>query len=219
MYIIDTPTEVYLSPIHMNKQNSAVDRSHDILPDSIYITFNAPAVNEYHRGILITDNFRASIDPPSGTLYHAVDPEGPETWQLEQRQVNNIKASKSLALIYRIAQFAGTPDDIAAQTQHIETILRRVKFVGSAERISKLGSRGVTDGYSCVLWTEDALVALVENLPRSTFLSHLNFSTRKGMARADAIVAEANLARQLAGPVEAELMVGKHIPGKFEVYN
>jgi hypothetical protein len=86
------------------------------------MTFNAPTVNEYHRGILVTNSFNLGQDVPSGTLFHAVHSEGDEPcekafWHFELRKVSNIENVRTLALAWRIGQLIGTPDEVAAQVE------------------------------------------------------------------------------------------------------
>jgi hypothetical protein len=209
----------------MNTSTPIFGREEDqqILPDSIYMTFNAPSLNEYHRGIFVTNSFKLGQDLPSGTLFHAVHSKGVDSfekafWHFEVRKVLNIKSAKSLALVYRIGQLIGTTNEVAAQVQQIGEILKSVKFEASPERMEKLGNR-VLEGYSCIIWVEDALSALVSGMTPRTFLPSLNFNSQTETITADGIIAEANVARRLAGPADGRLMVGKHVPGEFEVFN
>ena len=209
----------------MNTSNSTVGREENdqILPDSIYMTFNAPAVNEYHRSILITNSFKLGEDPPSGILFHAVHSKDAEPgekafWHFERRAISNVKRAKSLALVYRIGKLIGTSNQVAAQVQAIEKILEGLKFEATPDRVERLGNNTL-DGYSCIIWAEDALVALVSELVPRVFLPSLNFDSETEVITPEGILEEANLARRLAGPADGRLAVGKHVPGEFEVFN
>jgi hypothetical protein len=193
-----------------------------MLPDSIYMTFNAPTVNEYHRGIFVTTSFKPE-DAVSGTLFHAIYTKGAiqcgkESWHFEQRSVSNINTATSLTLAYRIGKLLGTPEEIAAQVRQLEKILSSVKFEAAPERMERLGNVAL-DGYSCIIWTEDALSALVSEMAPHTFLPSLNFNSDTETITPEGIIAEAALARRLAGPADGSLMVGKHVPGEFAVIN
>jgi len=71
--------------------------------------------------------------------------------------VADCSESKSLVLLYRIATVDG---DFKAKFEKIEAILEGVPL-GKREGVKARGNPEL-DGYDCIIWTGDALKALVE---------------------------------------------------------
>jgi len=171
----------------------------DLLSNTVYLTFNQPEKNEYHRGIFITSATTGDKAHSSGTLFHAVFANN--IWGLERRSVNSIGNSKSLVLIWRVAAVNGF-----FSMDHIEEILQRVpcradrntdnEEEGRIDRIlSEYAEKG---GFSCVPWTENALRALKDE---------------RVINVAKEIRTIVKEARAQAGPEDATLMVGKDFGG------
>ncbi|KAH7395970.1 hypothetical protein BKA64DRAFT_709342 [Cadophora sp. MPI-SDFR-AT-0126] len=188
-----------------------------IMRNSLYLTFNAPQVDDYHRGIFLTHP-PAVADAShkySGTLLHASyapPPEArntPATWFLEERPVSDVSTSTSLVLLFKI----GTLDpnsqlgSIEEQCRMIRSVLDDVPL-GRQNRESQLGplavgqGNPVLEGYDCVIWTIDAMDALA----RANIISLEKLECTDGAQ----VMAKA---RALAGPADARTMVGKDFGG------
>ncbi|RDW92341.1 hypothetical protein BP5796_01735 [Coleophoma crateriformis] len=160
-----------------------------VLPSTLYLTFNAPEVNDYHRALFISSP--SASDPPTndGTLFHSVYAN--KTWSFERREVRNLAASKKLVLMYCISTL---PCGVGADT--VERVLQGIKL----EHRGREGGNASLGGYSCVLWSFDALQALVENglisLPPGTGVGNI-----------------LQHAREMAGPDDARTMVGQDFGG------
>ncbi|TVY91243.1 hypothetical protein LAWI1_G006852 [Lachnellula willkommii] len=168
-----------------------------ILSNTLYLTLNAPKVDDYHRGLFLTYAPLVGPSEPttSGTLFHATYINS--SWALEKRSVKDVSTSSSLVLLYRVATI-----DLEHDFNKINHILEQVP-VGKEKREKALGKKTQGNpklgGYDCVIWTGDALRAL----------------SNEGMIDlggkdADAVMAEA---RALAGPKDAKTMVGKDFGG------
>jgi len=181
-----------------------------IEPESIYATFNAPAVDDYHRGILVTApkvmtkqdtlNKRGSV----GTLYHAVFCMKSETWNLEGREVNNIEKAKSLVLLYKIGsamikpEWEEAPDKwslLIDNCLRAEVILSPDPMTRNDDLIQRLGNPDLK-GYSCVAWSVDALEVLKR---------HGLINLKEGMDAEQTL----QYARELAGPKDGRKGVGR----------
>lgn len=189
--------------------------------NSLYLTFNAPQVDEYHRGIFLTHPPVPTAPEPrySGTLFHASysspsDPNSPDeplpaSWHLEQRTVKDVSTSHSLVLLYRIGTLDSTKSSIETQFQCIRRVLEAVPL-GREKREREIGpleegeGNQVLDGYDCVIWTKDALNALA-----NAGLININGQP------VDRIMASS---RAMAGPKDARTMVGVDFGG-FRVFN
>ncbi|KAI9055068.1 hypothetical protein LZ554_000033 [Drepanopeziza brunnea f. sp. 'monogermtubi'] len=187
-----------------------------IMRNSMYLTFNAPRVDDYHRALFLTeprhtsDNslnvsgtlFHASYDRPSGT------PEGTsKIWQLEQKPSRDVSAVKSLVLLYKICTLDPARGPIESQCEEIRSIVSRVPL-GRQNREAQLGplaegeGNPVLDGYDCVIWTVDAIDALAQ----AGILS----LSKMGFRNAGEFMAAA---RSQAGPENARSMVGVDFGG------
>ncbi|TVY65767.1 hypothetical protein LSUE1_G008799 [Lachnellula suecica] len=179
--------------------NPPVDK---ILPNSLYLTFNAPAVDDYHRGLFLTYPPMLCIHEPatSGTLFHATYYES--KWVLERRPIKDVSTSTSLVLLYLVATIDPSKHRLDEQFHKINKILEAVPM-GKEAREKEFGEvkRGnpVLDGYDCVIWTGDAMRALSKE-------GLIDLGGRD----ADDIMSKA---RALAGPEDARTMVGKDFGG------
>ncbi|TVY25653.1 hypothetical protein LHYA1_G004638 [Lachnellula hyalina] len=174
--------------------NSQINK---ILSNTLYLTLNAPKVDEYHRGIFLTYAPLVGSSEPttSGTLFHATYINS--NWVLERRPVKDVSTSSSLVLLYRVATI-----DLEQDFNKISSVLEQIPL-GKEKREKGLGKKTQGNpklgGYDCVIWTGDALRALSDE-----GLIDL------GGKDADAVMAEA---RALAGPEDAKAMVGKDFGG------
>jgi hypothetical protein len=211
-----------------------------IQPNSIYISFNAPEVDEYHRGIFITNPSHCLHEGPSlglecsthcdnlqmsdgsGTLIHAIwtvcknkmGPGLPESgiWSVEKRRVCNIQQSKTLVLLFRIGELPSTPLDFSQSLEKALEEISRWPLQTTPERMAKKGNPAL-GGYSCIIWLEDIFYLLCNQLDHRTF----HISRGKNWDRK--IERVMDTARDMAGPADARTMVGKHVPGEFRVVN
>jgi hypothetical protein len=186
------PTQTQITPL--------VAGNPEIKRNSIYICFNSPEVDEYHRSIFITY-------PPThdGTLFHAKYT-SESGWMCERREVKNLSKARSLVLLYRLGSLLDgevpetwfaicesilTTQNMDAQTDRTDDLVQRL---GN----SKLG------GYSCVIWSVDVVAELA----------------KAGLVDLNGFSAEEKLmsARLIAGPKDGRTMVGKD-HGPFRVVN
>ncbi|KAL2074079.1 hypothetical protein VTL71DRAFT_7857 [Oculimacula yallundae] len=194
----------------------SIPESKKIMRNTLYLTFNAPQVDDYHRGIFLSHPPKSTDAPCSGSLLHASygippnsPPDSPRSWFLEERPVSDISTSTTLVLLYRL----GTLDpnsklgSIEDQCNHIRCVLDTVPL-GRQKRESQLGplaegeGNPVLDGYDCIIWTIDAMNALA----RAGIISLADLDCVDGghvMAKA----------RERAGPADAKSMVGKDFGG------
>ncbi|PMD17110.1 hypothetical protein NA56DRAFT_579241, partial [Hyaloscypha hepaticicola] len=134
-----------------------------------------------------------------GTLFHASYVNS--TWYLDQRAVRDVSTSQSLVLLYRLGTLDPSIAPISAQFSRIREILEAVPL-GKEARERELGPKKgneVLGGYDCVIWTSDAVAALVRE-------GVIDFGGRS----VDEVIAEA---RSLAGPADAKSMVGVDFGG------
>jgi len=169
--------------------------------NSLYMTFNAPQVDDYHRGLFLTHPPVRTIPDPSfsGTLFHAAYVDN--AWNLDQRAVKDVSSSQSLVLLYRIGTLDPSLAPIEEQFDKIREVLEKVPL-GKEAREKELGPKkgnAVLGGYDCVIWTCDAVNALVK-------AGMVDFGGRS----VDEVIAEA---RALAGPADAKTMVGVDFGG------
>jgi hypothetical protein len=181
---------------HSNSELEKIQRN------SLYMTFNAPQVDDYHRGLFLTHPPANTIPDPSysGTLFHASYGDDCK-WVLEQRSVKHVSASQSLVLLYRLGTLDPNLAPIEEQFDRIREVLEKVPL-GREAREKELGPKKgnkVLGGYDCVIWTCDAITALEK-------AGMLDFGGRT----VDEVIAEA---RQLAGPADARTMVGVDFGG------
>ncbi|CZT12242.1 uncharacterized protein RAG0_16136 [Rhynchosporium agropyri] len=196
----------------------SIPETKKIMRNSLYLTFNAPRVDDYHRGIFLS-NPPTVTDVPhrcSGSLHHATyaiptdaPPGSPRSWFPEERPVNDISTATTLVLLYRL----GTLDpnsklgSIEDQCSQIRTVLNSVPL-GRKNRESQLGplaegeGNPVLDGYDCIIWTIDAMNALA----KANLISMADLDCNDGAH----VMAKA---RERAGPVDAKSMVGKDFGG------
>ncbi len=117
-----------------------------------------------HRGIFITSSANPGTGDkpqPSGTLFHAVFANN--VWGLERRSVTNIKTSKSLVLMWRVAAVNG-----CFSIDRVEEVLQQVPCRADHNTDKEeedradlaLSANAEKGGFSCVPWTENALSAL-----------------------------------------------------------
>ncbi|KAH7360180.1 hypothetical protein BKA65DRAFT_473343 [Rhexocercosporidium sp. MPI-PUGE-AT-0058] len=201
-----------------NIDQKSSSEARKILRNSLYLTFNVPEVDDYHRGIFLTH-------PPaianashrfSGTLLHAAyarpanSPDGtPSTWFLEERPVGDVSTSTKLVLLFRIGTLDPNSElgSIEEQCSQIRSVLDAVPL-GRENRESQLGplaegeGNPVLDGYDCIIWTIDAMNALA----RANIISMAKLDCRDGAH----VMAKA---RQKAGPPDARSMVGVDFGG------
>jgi hypothetical protein len=120
---------------------------------------------QQHRGLFLTHPPLQVLPDASfnfsGTLFHAsyVD----STWNLDQRAVRDVSTSQSLVLLYRLGTLDPSIAPISAQFSRIREILEAVPL-GKEARERELGPKKgneVLGGYDCVIWTSDAVAALV----------------------------------------------------------
>ncbi|KAK6582856.1 hypothetical protein PZA11_005264 [Diplocarpon coronariae] len=187
----------------------------DIRRNSLYLTFNAPQVDDYHRAIFLAH-------PPStpdqslqfsGTLFHAAftSPEGlqtsPRRWVEEVRPVRDVTSSDSLVLLYRISTLDPNRGSIESQCDLIRNVLSRVPL-GRQNRERILGPLAGGEGnpalenYDCIIWTTDAMTALAD----AGIVSFANL----GFENAARVMAAA---RKIAGPEDARAAVGVDFGG------
>jgi hypothetical protein len=185
--------------------SSEVDK---IRRNSLYMTFNAPQVDDYHRGLFLTHPPLQILPDASfnfsGTLFHAAYTDS--HWNLDQRAVRDVSTSQSLVLLYRLGTLDPTLAPISAQFSRIRDILDAVPL-GKEAREKELGPKKgneVLGGYDCIIWTTDAVAALVRE-------GVVDFGGRT----VDEVIAEA---RSLAGPPDAKTMVGVDFGG-LKVHN
>ncbi|KAG4422607.1 hypothetical protein IFR04_004228 [Cadophora malorum] len=203
-------------------ENNSIDQTSNpearkILRNSLYLTFNAPRVDDYHRGIFLTHP-PAVADAShrySGTLLHASyapppdAPQSPATWFLEERPVNDVSTATTLVLLFRIGTLDPNSElgSIEEQCRHIRSVLDDVPL-GRQNRESQLGplaagqGNPVLDGYDCVIWTIDAMDALA----RANIISFERLKCTDGAQ----VMAKA---RVQAGPADARTMVGQDFGG------
>ncbi|RDL38782.1 uncharacterized protein BP5553_03122 [Venustampulla echinocandica] len=177
-----------------NSTRASNSEATKILPNTLYLTFNAPQVDEYHRGLFLT----YPKSTTSGILVHAIYVDS--KWGLEKRVTKDISSAKSLVLLYRIHTFDdSTASNVDKQFCDIEQVLERVPM-GSEVRENK-GKKGnpALGGYDCVIWTGDAIRALA----REGFVDLRGRSVEQIMDES----------RSLAGPQDAKTMVGKDFGG------
>jgi hypothetical protein len=125
-----------------------------------------------HRALFITTDQlqRDSALQEVGTLFHAVYEN--ETWRVERKTVENIDNSKNLVLLWRISSVP------PRSMPRVDAVLQRVPFHAAngdsyngssssssraaGQRLSRHIEKGLPllGGYSCILWTEEALRAL-----------------------------------------------------------
>ncbi|KAL3418801.1 hypothetical protein PVAG01_09022 [Phlyctema vagabunda] len=154
---------------------------------TLYLIFYAPKVNDYHRAFFVPSS------GTSGTLFHAVFSSASGTWSYERRDVSDITTSKTLVLMYAISILGHGVD-----ADRIEEILMRIDFDAAGREGNK-----ELNGYSCVLWTSDALSAL---LSKSAITTDREVEQMLQEARAS------------AGPDDARTMVGKDL-GPLRIVN
>jgi len=195
---VDVSTETKASSSEVNK----------IRRNSLYMTFNAPQVDDYHRGLFLTHPPLQILPDASfnfsGTLFHASYADS--TWTLDQRAVRDVSTSQSLVLLYRLGTLDPSIAPIDEQFTRIREILEKVPL-GKEAREKELGPKKgneVLGGYDCVIWTADAVAALVRE-------GVVDFEGRS----VDEVIAEA---RVLAGPADAKTMVGVDFGG-LRVHN
>ncbi|CAG8953940.1 hypothetical protein HYFRA_00010901 [Hymenoscyphus fraxineus] len=143
----------------------------NITPNTLYLTFNAPKVDEYHRGLFLTyppspsTSRHGDAHPTtSGTLFHAIWKEKDSAWVLEKRIIKDISTSQSLVLLYKIQSIdPNSTANLVDLFNRIQGVLESVPM-GRAERKLAYGyspkGNPVLGGYDCVIWTGDALRAL-----------------------------------------------------------
>jgi hypothetical protein len=106
---------------------------------------------------------RTIPDPSfSGTLFHASYTDS--VWILDQRAVKDVSTSQSLVLLYRIGTLDPSLAPIEHQFDRIREVLEKVPL-GKEAREKELGPKKgneVLGGYDCVIWTCDAITALVK---------------------------------------------------------
>ncbi|KAE9367233.1 hypothetical protein N431DRAFT_472237 [Stipitochalara longipes BDJ] len=188
-----------------NGTKSSASEVDKIRRNSLYMTFNAPQVDDYHRGLFLT---HPPLHTPtesdtsfnfSGTLFHAAY--AASTWNLDQRAVRDVSTSHSLVLLYRLGTLDPSLAPIADQFSRIREILASVPL-GKEARERELGPKKgneVLGGYDCIIWTTDAVAALARE-------GVVDFGGRS----VDEVIAEA---RSLAGPADAKSMVGVDFGG------
>jgi len=170
----------------------------EVHPNTIYVAFNAPQVDEYHRSIFITY-------PPKrdGTLFHAVYKDN--KWAFEQRDVQNLERAQSLVLLHQVgscAEWLGSsttdPHCHAIWFNMCMNILKDIDMSAETDRsddvVKRLGNP-VLGGYSCIVWSIDAIAALAEK----------GFVDLNGMT-AEELLLEARL---IAGPKDGKSMAGQ----------
>lgn len=183
------------------RTGSSTSELDKIQRNSLYMTFNAPQVDDYHRGLFLTHPPVPTLPDPrfSGTLFHANYVQN--EWNVERRSVKNVSTSQSLVLLYRLGTLDSSKASIEEQFDRIREVLERVPL-GKEAREKELGSikgNEVLGGYDCVIWTYDATTALVK-------AGIIDFGERS----IEEIIAEA---RALAGPADARAAVGVDFGG------
>ncbi|CAG8972135.1 hypothetical protein HYALB_00008140 [Hymenoscyphus albidus] len=127
--------------------------------DSIYVGYNRPGYNEFHRTIFITHP--SHLD---GTMHHAIYNKDTDSWSYERRDIVDLSKARRLAVLYRIASLPSGQDS-EEWFSEVDTVLasvdmdrNRVRSCDTLERlqISNLG------GYSCIVWLVDAVQGLVD---------------------------------------------------------
>lgn len=120
-----------------------------------------------HRGLFLTHPPLHTLTESdtsfnfSGTLFHAAY--ASSTWNLDQRPVRDVSTSHSLVLLYRLGTLDPSLAPIADQFSRIRAILASVPL-GKEARERELGPKkgnAVLGGYDCVIWTTDAVAALL----------------------------------------------------------
>ncbi|KAG4444502.1 hypothetical protein IFR05_000093 [Cadophora sp. M221] len=149
--------------------------SAEILGSTIYLTFNRPAVDNCHRGILCT-NPSTPNSSVSGILFHAeYDSETNSSknnfteharsgkWSFRERPSRNPAAAQSLLYVQKIGEI--DPCRHGDVLDEIRGALNCVP-VGRENREAALGKlkegegNEALEGYDCVVWTVDALRVL-----------------------------------------------------------
>lgn len=196
------PSQVQLMEINASMVNistahleGATSTPIPILRNSIYVTFNAPQVDEYHRSIFITHP-----STRDGTLFHAKYDDHSASWACERREVGNLSKARSLVLLYRLGSMPiqEPPLDPDTWFQKCEDILKSVNMDPTAKRdddvVERLGNP-VLGGYSCIVWSVDAVARLAN----------------EGLVELNGLSPEMALmkARLIAGPEDGKAMAGK----------
>jgi len=173
------------------QENLLVAGNPEIKRNSIYVSFNAPEVDEYHRSIFITY-------PPTrdGTLFHAkYTPES--GWVCERREVKNLSKARSLVLLYHLGSLPGgeIPETWFAICESILTNQNMDPHADRADDLAQRLGNPQLEGYSCVIWSIDAVAGLAG----------------AGLVDLKGACAEEKLmrGRLIAGPKDARTMAGK----------
>ncbi|KAK0101293.1 hypothetical protein ONS95_006470 [Cadophora gregata] len=188
-----------------------------IMRNSLYLTFNAPRVDDYHRGIFLTypPAVADASQKYSGTLFHASyappfeSPNDPPSWFLEEKPSSDVSTATTLVLLFRIGTLDPNSElgSTEEQCSQIRAVLDNVPL-GRQNREARLGplaeGRGnpVLAGYDCIIWAIDAMDALA----RAKIISMDKLDCTDGAQ----VMAKA---RVLAGPADARSMVGVDFGG------
>lgn len=212
-----------------------------LLRNSIYVTFNAPQRDEYHRSIFIT--YPHTRD---GTLYHAVynefqDLDPSWIWRLERREVCNFASARSVVLAYRLGGLScGDREEGGASEEAGDSDAESdgngngawgCKSEGKFEREAREEQwfQGCEEALLRIDMNGDRDDDLVQRLGRCELAGYscLVWSVDAVAALKDAGLVELRgkgveealmEARVIAGPPDGRVMVGKHC-GNLRVVN
>jgi hypothetical protein len=102
--------------------------------------------------------------PTSGILFHATYIDS--KWVLEQRDIRDVSASKTLVLLYHLHTISAPSDEqLFNAYEKMQKVVQNVPM-GRQAREEAYGEvragNPVLDGYDCVIWTGDAMRALIK---------------------------------------------------------
>jgi hypothetical protein len=162
-----------INPIHNREESFLERKSPSDLQISQFMFTLVFTIHSYrhkltchqHRGLFLTHPPLQILPDASfnfsGTLFHAAYTDS--HWNLDQRAVRDVSTSQSLVLLYRLGTLDPTLAPISAQFSRIRDILEAVPL-GKEAREKELGPKKgneVLGGYDCIIWTTDAVAALV----------------------------------------------------------
>ncbi|EHK96056.1 hypothetical protein M7I_8277 [Glarea lozoyensis 74030] len=136
-----------------------------------------------------------------GILFHATYIDS--KWVLEQRDIRDVSASKSLVLLYHLHTISAPSDEqLFNSYEKMQKVVQNVPMGRKAREDAYGETRAGNpelDGYDCVIWTGDAMRALIKE-------GLIDLQGRD----VEEVMAEA---RSLAGPEDAKTMVGVDFGG------
>lgn len=142
-----------------NNLEEVVVRTPELRRNLIYIAYFLQVRREYHRGILVTCS--SDID---GILFHSKYAKDIDIWSWERREVRNVTALRSLAVLYRIASISPGNGNVDSWFEKIDEVLTTINMdrdrVRGDDLVDKLVAASQS-GYSCIIWLIDAVRGIV----------------------------------------------------------